>query len=206
MARGRVGGLDRVPPFVDPGIDTETVALARAPHELPHADGVRPAHRLARIAALDQREVSQVSGEPLLLEAGADHRLEPRAPAEEDLHALAAPALEVGQVVLDPRVGGVGADVDVPADALGIEGGHHGGIRRRRGEVVQRLRVGGGALVGQGFEVDDGHQRVVHGRRDRHRRGGGREMARARGQTDERDGHQQSLHAGVMWAAGLADG
>ena len=73
-------------------------------------------------------------------------------------------------------------------------------------QIVQGLRVRGGAFVGERIEIDDGNQRVVDGRRDRPRGRSGRQMARACGQTDERDRQQQSIHAGVLWAAGFADG
>ena len=91
---------------------------------------------------------------------------------------------------------GVGADVDVPADALRAS---KAGTTEASGAAAARslsaVGVGGGALVGQRVEIDRRDQRIVHGRRDRHRGGRGRQMARARGQTDERDRQQQSLHA-----------
>ena len=121
MAGGGIGGLHGITALVHPGVDAKAIALAGAAHELPHPHGVGAAHGLARVPALDQREIAQVAGEALRAEAGADHRLEARAAAEEDLHPTAGRTLEVGEVVSDPRMVGVGEDVDVPADAARVE-------------------------------------------------------------------------------------
>ena len=186
MPRGRIGRLDRVATLVHPGIHAEAVASARAAHELPHADGVGPAHGFVRVPALDQREIAEVSGQTLRLKAGTDHGLVAGAAAQEDLHPAAGQSLEVAEVVLDPRVVGVGEDVDVPAHVARVERGDFGLARRGVGQIVEHDGVGGGALVRERVEIDDGCDGIVDGSRQRRRRGGGRDMASAGRQNNER--------------------
>jgi hypothetical protein len=147
VAGGGIGRLDRVAALVHPRVYPESIAPARAAHELPHAHGAGAAHRLAGVAALDQRQIPQVARQPFRLEPSADHRLEAGSPLQEHRHAVPRGTLEIPQVVLHPGMVGISPHVDVPADTAGVECRHQDVIRGADREVFQDRRIRGADLL-----------------------------------------------------------
>ncbi len=109
----RFRGSERVAALVHPGVDREAVQAPGAGHELPHADGFRPAYRGVRKTALDQAEVEEVLREPLGAKPLADHPLVAAQPGEPDLEPIARVDLEELEVLEHAPIRGEARDVDV---------------------------------------------------------------------------------------------
>ncbi len=98
IAGGSSAGLHRIAPFLDPGVAVQAEEAASGADELPHAHGLGRAPGGVLEAGLDEGQVREVLGHPLLLEDLARHGQVLGAPGQGALHE--APQ-SVGEVV-DP--------------------------------------------------------------------------------------------------------
>ena len=176
-----VGRLERIAPFVHPGVDLQAIAPTRGRHELPHPDRTGAAHRRIRQPAFDQREIDQILRQAARAQPLPDHALIAPQTGQPDLEAVARVELEELQVLEHPAIARKVRDVDVEcrrrvsaeevfrllAHVLATHGHVGAGCGERVGgprvEAVQGRLIGGGVLLDRRQRRPELYRRAVAG-------------------------------------------